>query len=43
MTGYVLAGLVFWIFCFGISRYSQMLERRLAAGGQRAVAKGTYE
>ena len=40
MTGYVFAGLVFWIFCFGISRYSQMLERRLAAGGQRAVAKG---
>ena len=40
MTGYVFAGLVFWVFCFGISRYSQMLERRLAAGGQRAVAKG---
>jgi len=40
MTGYVFAGLVFWIFCFGMSRYSQMLERRLAAGGQRAVAKG---
>jgi general L-amino acid transport system permease protein len=40
MTGYVFAGLVFWIFCFGISRYSQFLERRLAAGGQKAVAKG---
>jgi general L-amino acid transport system permease protein len=40
MTGYVFAGIVFWIFCFGISRYSQFLERRLAAGGQRAIAKG---
>jgi general L-amino acid transport system permease protein len=39
MTGYVFAGLVFWIFCFGISRYSHFLERRLAAGGQRTVAK----
>jgi general L-amino acid transport system permease protein len=38
MTGYVVAGVIFWAFCFGISRYSQMLERRLAAGGQRAVA-----
>src|SRR5262249_342859 len=40
MTGYVVAGLVFWVFCFGISRYSQMLERRLAEGGQRAPPKG---
>lgn len=40
MTGYVFAGLVFWIFCFGISRYSQFLERRLASGGHKAVAKG---
>jgi general L-amino acid transport system permease protein len=39
MTGYVVAGLVFWVFCFGISRYSQMLERRLAQGGQRVPAK----
>ena len=31
MTGYVVAGVVFWVFCFGMSRYSQMLERRLAA------------
>ena len=35
MTGYVFAGFVFWIFCFGMSRYSQMLERRLAAGDRR--------
>ncbi len=40
MTGYVFAGLVFWIFCFGISRYSQMLERRLAAGGQTRGGEG---
>jgi len=43
MTGYVFAGLVFWLFCFGISRYSQMLERRLAAGGERVVAKAAYD
>ena len=36
MTGYIFAGLVFWIFCFGMSRYSLMLERRFATGGQRA-------
>ena len=35
MTGYVFAGLVFWIFCFGMSRYSQLIERRLAAGDRR--------
>ena len=35
MTGYVFAGLVFWIFCFGMSRYSMFVERRLAAGDRR--------
>ena len=35
ITGYVFAALVFWIFCFGMSRYSQMIERRLAAGDRR--------
>jgi|SRR5581483_10413848 len=35
MTGYVFAGLVFWMFCFGMSRYSQMIERRLARGDRR--------
>ena len=34
-TGYVFAGLVFWIFCFGMSRYSGWLERRLGAGERR--------
>ncbi len=32
MTGYVFAGIVFWIFCFGMSRYSMFVERRLATG-----------
>ena len=35
ITGYVFAGFVFWIFCFGMSRYSQMIERRLATGHER--------
>jgi general L-amino acid transport system permease protein len=35
MTGYVFAGLVFWIFCFSMSRYSLFIERRLAAGDRR--------
>jgi general L-amino acid transport system permease protein len=32
LEGYVFAGFVFWIFCFGMSRYSMRLERRLSAG-----------
>ena len=35
ITGYVFAGFVFWVFCFGMSRYSQMIERRLATGHER--------
>lgn len=34
-TGYVFAGFVFWIFCFGMSRYSAFIERQLAAGDRR--------
>ncbi len=34
-TGYFFAGLVFWIFCFGMSRYSASVERRLGAGDRR--------
>lgn len=30
MTGYVFAGIIFWIFCFGMSRYSIFVENRLA-------------
>jgi general L-amino acid transport system permease protein len=35
MTGLVFAGFVFWIFCFGMSRYSIFMERRLAKGHKR--------
>ena len=35
MTGYVFAGLVFWIFCFGMSRYSMFVERQVSAGDRR--------
>jgi general L-amino acid transport system permease protein len=31
-TGYVFAAFVFWIFCFGMSRYSAWLEKRLNVG-----------
>jgi len=30
--GYVFAAAVFWIFCFGMSRYSQNLEKKLDTG-----------
>ena len=39
MTGYVFAGFVFWMFCFFMSRYSQMVERRLATGHERGPTK----
>ena len=26
--GYVFAGVVFWIICYSMSRYSQFLERK---------------
>jgi len=32
--GYVFAAFMFWVFCFGMSRYSQYLERRLNVGRQ---------
>ncbi|MBI3707939.1 MAG: amino acid ABC transporter permease [Proteobacteria bacterium] len=32
VTGYFFVGLGFWVFCFGMSRYSQRLDRQLAAG-----------
>jgi general L-amino acid transport system permease protein len=34
MEGYVFAGLVFWIFCFGMSRFSMALEKKLGVGDQ---------
>jgi general L-amino acid transport system permease protein len=35
MTGLVFAGFVFWIFCFGMSRYSIYMESRLDTGHKR--------
>ncbi|NOU07385.1 MAG: amino acid ABC transporter permease [Hyphomicrobiaceae bacterium] len=35
MTGYLFAGFLFWLFCFGMSRYSMSVERRLSAGDRR--------
>lgn len=32
VEGYVFAGILFWIFCFGMSQYSQRLERQLHTG-----------
>jgi general L-amino acid transport system permease protein len=34
-TGYAFAAIVFWIFCFGMSRYSMYTERRLNRGHRR--------
>ncbi|MFP8965360.1 amino acid ABC transporter permease [Pokkaliibacter sp. CJK22405] len=33
--GYVFVALVFWVFCFGMSRYSQHLENKLHTGHKR--------
>ncbi|MDQ0316337.1 amino acid ABC transporter permease [Amorphus orientalis] len=33
-TGYIFAGFVFWLFCFGMSRYSIFIERRLDRSGR---------
>lgn len=35
ITGYLFAGFVFWVFCFGMSRYSLFMERRLHTGHKR--------
>lgn len=35
MTGYIFAAAVFWIFCFGMSRYSLFMERHLDTGHKR--------
>ena len=34
-TGYLFAAIVFWIFCFGMSRYSIFMENRLHTGHKR--------
>ena len=35
ITGYVFAAVVFWMFCFGMSRYSIYTENRLQTGHRR--------
>ena len=35
VEGYIFAGLIFWTFCFFMSRYSQFIERRLETGRRR--------
>ena len=35
VTGYVFAAAVYWVFCFGMSRYSMYMERRLDTGHRR--------
>src|SRR5690606_23959358 len=34
-TGYIFAAMVFWVFCFGMSRYSMWMEHRLNTGYKR--------
>ncbi|MEP3275378.1 MAG: amino acid ABC transporter permease [Stappiaceae bacterium] len=34
-TGYLFAAAIFWIFCFGMSRYSIYMENRLHTGHKR--------
>lgn len=35
ITGLIFAGFVFWLFCFGMSRYSRFIEQRLDTGHTR--------
>lgn len=35
MTGYVFAGVLFWVMCFSMSRYSKYLEGKLQSGERR--------
>jgi general L-amino acid transport system permease protein len=35
LTGLIFAGFMFWIFCFGMSRYSAFMERHLDTGHKR--------
>lgn len=34
-TGYLTVALMFWVFCFAMSRYSMFIERRLNTGHKR--------
>lgn len=35
ITGYVFAAMIYWVFCFSMSRYSMFMERRLNTGHKR--------
>ncbi|MDE1996061.1 MAG: amino acid ABC transporter permease [Rhizobiaceae bacterium] len=35
LTGLIFAGFIFWLFCFGMSRYSGFVERHLDTGHKR--------
>jgi general L-amino acid transport system permease protein len=35
LTGLLFAGFVYWLFCFGMSRYSNFMERHLDTGHKR--------
>ncbi len=35
VTGYIFAAIIYWIFCFSMSRYSMFMERRLNTGHKR--------
>jgi len=35
VEGYVFAAVIFWFFCYSMSRYSQALERKLSTGHQQ--------
>jgi len=35
ITGYLVVGMLFFIFCFGMSRYSMYMERKLSRGHKR--------
>ena len=35
LTGLIFAGFIFWLFCFGMSRYSGFMERMLDTGHKR--------
>jgi general L-amino acid transport system permease protein len=34
-TGYMFAAMIFWVFCFSMSRYSIFMEKRLDTGRKR--------
>ncbi len=38
-TGFAFAGIIYFVFCFGMSRYSQFLERRAGSSVLRREAE----